>query len=65
MLPIRIEVTNRVHEIATKERQPAIKGNFEFHNVLDHQDDVTYNDNEKNNYNADHENEIDETRITT
>ena len=56
---------NRVHEIATKEGQPAIKGNFEFQNVLDHQDDIIDNDNEINNYNTDHENEIDETRITT
>ena len=56
---------NRVHEIVTKEGQPAIKGNFEFHIVLDHQDDIIDNDNEINNYNTDHENEIDETRITT
>ena len=64
MLPISIEVINRAHEIATKEGQPAVKGNFEFHNVLDHQDDVTDNDNESNNYNTYHDNEMDETRIT-
>ena len=65
VLPISIEVINRVHEIATKEGQSAIKRNFEFHSVLYHQDNTTDNDNESNNYNTDHENEIDETRITT
>ena len=47
------------------EGQSAIKVNFEFHNVLDRPDNITDNDNEINNYNTDHENEIDETRITT
>ena len=67
VLPISTEMINRVHEIAIKERQPVIKGNFGFHNVKDHRDDITDNDNDSNNYNIDHENEgkIDETRITT
>ena len=67
VLPISTEVIHRVHEIAIKERQPVIKGNFGFHNVKDHRDDITDNDNDSNNYNIDHENEgnIDETRITT
>ena len=54
VLPINIEVINRVHEIATKEGKPTIKGNFEFQNMLDHQDDVIDNDNESNNYNTDY-----------
>ena len=70
VLPISTEVINRVHEIAIKDEQPVIKGNFEFHNVKDHRDDMTDNDNnndndnDSNNYNVDHENEnkIDETR---
>ena len=70
VLPISTEVIHRVHEIAIKERQPVIKGNFGFHNVKDHRDDMTDNDNnndndnDSNNYNVDHENEnkIDETR---
>ena len=67
MLPISTEVINRIHEIAIKEGQPVIKGNFEFHNVKDHLDDIIDSDNGSNNYNIDNEseNKIDETRLTT
>ena len=67
VLPISTEVIHRVHEIAIKEGQPIIKGNFEFHNVKGHLNDMTDNDNDSNNYTIDHENEnkIDETRLTT
>ena len=67
VLTISTEVINRVHEIVMKEGQPVIKGNFKFHNVRDHLDDMTDNDNNSNDYTIDHEdeNKIDETRLTT
>ena len=64
VLSINTEVKDRVYDIAIKEGQPVIKGNFEIHNVADYWDDMTDNDNDSNNCNIDHDNKnkIDETR---
>ena len=65
VLPISTEVINRVHKIAIKEAQSLIKGNFEFHDMINHHADVTDDDNDNKKYDVDHnnENETIETRL--
>ena len=65
MLPISTEVINRVHKIAIKEAQSLIKGNFEFHDMINHHADVTDDDNDNKKYDVDHDNENEtiETRL--
>ena len=65
VLPIIIHVINRIHKTAIKEAQPLIKGNFEFYNMKNYGDDVTDEDNDKNNYDIDHDNDnkINQTRL--